>query len=212
LKHLLVQLRKSFFAGLLLVLPLVVTFWILYTGFKLLVGLTSPAVREVFEQFSLKVPKGLVEVLSLLLTVFILTGLGLLGRSYLGKRTWHALESLLMRVPLAKVIYSATKQLLDSFQRQKEFQRVVLVEFPRSGCWVIGFLTSQSSGDLNTRFENQHYNVFIPTTPNPTSGYLVIVRGRDLLPLDMSVEEGITFVMSGGVASPSLKIKPRMLD
>jgi uncharacterized membrane protein len=204
-RSLLVQFRKSFIAGLLLVLPLMVTLWILYTGFRLLVGFTSPLVKLAFERLGEKPPAGFTEVLSLLLTVLLLTLLGLAGRSYVGRKAWQGFELLLLRIPLAKAIYSATKQLLESLQRQKGFQRVVLVEFPRAGCWVMGFMTSPSEGVLNTRAGELHYNIFVPTTPNPTSGYLVVVPGSEVLQLDMSVEDGITFIMSGGMVSPELR-------
>lgn len=207
MKALLVQIRKSFVTGLLLVLPLVVTLWILYTGFRLLVGFTAPLVKVVFAQVGLQPPAQFTEVVSLLLTVLILTLLGLAGRSYLGRKAWQGFELLLLRIPLAKAIYSATKQLLESFQRQKGFQRVVLVEFPRKGCWVMGFLTSPSKGELNSRTGEQHYNIFVPTTPNPTSGYLVVAPESEILQLDMSVEDGVTFIMSGGMVSPELRLR-----
>ncbi len=208
MRRLLVLLRRSFVTGLVLVLPLAVTCWILITGFKLLVGLTSPAVTAGFEHFGLEAPPGFTQAVSLLATVLVLMLLGLAGRSYLGRQFGAAVESLLLRVPLAKVIYGSTKQLLESFQRQKGFQRVVLVEFPRPGCWTVGFLTSRSRGFSGGPPDEAHVNVFVPTTPNPTSGYLIIVPERDVKLLDMNVEEGITFVMSGGVASPELRLKP----
>ena len=209
MRSLLVQFRKSFVAGLLLVLPLVVTFWILYTGFRLLVGFTAPLVKMAFARFGVAPPAQFSEVVSLLLTVVLLTVLGVLGRSYLGRKAWQGFELLLLKIPLAKAIYSATKQLLESFQRQKGFQRVVLVEFPRKNCWALGFLTSPSNGVLNTMAGEQYFNIFVPTTPNPTSGYLVVAPESEVLQLDMSVEDGVTFIMSGGLVSPELRLGAR---
>ncbi len=202
-----VLVRRSFLTGLLLVLPLVVTLWVIYTGIKILVGFTSPAVKLAFEYLGTVPPRFLAEALSLLLTAVVLTLLGVAARSYLGKQVGRGFEALLMRIPLANPIYSSMKKLLESFQRQKGFQRVVLVEFPRRDCWGLGFLTGASQGDLVGRQGKPMFNVFVPTTPNPTSGYLVVVPGEDLLELDITVEEGITFVMSGGVVSPELRIK-----
>ncbi len=211
MKKVLVTLRGALLTGLVLLLPLAVTLWILYTGFKLLVGFTSPAVRVAFDSMEMKPPPGITELISLVLTLAILVLLGLLVRSYLGRQAWRAFEGMLLHVPLLKTVYAATKQLLESFQRQKEFHQVVLVEFPRKECWTVGFLTSASAGDLNARQGKTHYNVFVPTTPNPTSGYLVVVPGDQIYPLDMSVEEGITFVISGGVVSPEMRIKSQPL-
>lgn len=212
MKSVLVTLRRAFLTGLVLLLPLAVTLWILYTGFKLLVGYTSPAVRVAFDSMQMKPPPGITELFSLALTFSILVIMGLLVSSYLGRRAWRVFEGMLLHVPLLKTVYAATKKLLESFQRQKEFHQVVLVEFPRKECWTVGFLTSASAGDLNERQGRQHYNVFVPTTPNPTSGYLVVVPGDQIYPLDMSVEEGITFVISGGVVSPDMRIKAQPLS
>jgi uncharacterized membrane protein len=206
-KHLLVLARKSFLTGLLLVLPLVVTLWVLYTGIKLLVGLTAPAVRLAFSEMEATPPPGFTETLSLLLAALGLMLLGLLVRSYIGRQVWRAFETLLLRVPLANPIYSATKKLMEALQRQKGFQRVVLVEYPRKGCWGVGFITGDSTGDLRDQLGVPLCNVFVPTTPNPTSGYLLVVPASDLMELDMTIEEGITFVMSGGVLSPHIRFK-----
>ncbi len=204
---LIAPLRRSFLTGLVLVLPLVVTLWVLYTGTKLLVGFTAPGVRLAFENFGVEPPRGLVEALGLLVTALALTLLGLLVRSYVGREIWRGLEALLLRIPLANTVYTATKKLLDALQRQKGFQRVVLIEFPRKDCWAIGFLTGEARGDLARRQGGTMCSVFVPTTPNPTSGYLLLLPASDLLELDMSVEEALTLVMSGGVVSPELRIK-----
>ena len=200
--------RKSFFTGIVLVLPLAVTLWVLFTGIKLLVGLTAPGVKLVFERLGTRPPPGFVEALSLLLTALTLTLLGLLVRSYIGRQVWRAFEVLLLKIPLANPVYSATKKLLDALQRQKGFQRVVLVEFPRKGSWTVGFVTGECEGELPERTGGAIYNVFVPTTPNPTSGYLLMVPGGELTELDMSVEDALTLVMSGGVVSPHIRFKP----
>lgn len=200
-------IRRSFLTGLVLVLPLVVTLWVLYTGTKLLVGFTAPGVRLAFESFGVEPPRGFVEALGLLVTAAALVLLGLLVRSYVGRQIWRGFEGLLLRIPLANPVYSATKKLLDALKRQKGFQRVVLLEFPRKECWAVGFLTGESKGDLAIRQGTEMCSVFVPTTPNPTSGYLLMVPAGDLLELDMSVEDALTLVMSGGVVSPDLRFK-----
>jgi len=104
-------------------------------------------------------------------------------------------------------VYTATRKLLDAFQRQNSFQRAALVEFPRKGCWVMGFITSANLGALNERTGKKYYNVFIPTTPNPTSGYLVLVPEEDLMPLDIPVDQAFTFIMSAGAVDVDLRFK-----
>lgn len=208
MRRLLRMARKSFFTGLLLVLPLLVTLWVLYTGVRLLAGFTAPTVKLAFEALEATPPKGFTEALSLLLAAVSLTLLGMVIRSYVGRKVWQAFEGTLLRIPLANPIYSATKKLMEAFQRQKGFQRVVLVEYPRRGCWAVAFITGESRGDLIRRIGSPMFNVFLPTTPNPTSGFLLIVSGADIIELDMTAEEGITFVMSGGVVSPNLRFKP----
>ncbi|MGC8722533.1 MAG: DUF502 domain-containing protein [Acidobacteriota bacterium] len=206
-----IALRRSFLTGLVLVLPLAVTAWILYTGFKLLVSVSAPFVKLGFQWIGHEPVAGVTETASLVITVALLVLLGLMVRSYLGKRMWQGFERLLMSLPVARPIYSATKQLLETFQREKGFQRVALVEFPRKGCWTMGFITSATQGDLNARCQREHYNVFVPTTPNPTSGYLVILPADEVLPLDISVEEGLTFIMSAGAVNTPMRIKGEAL-
>lgn len=208
MKRLFVLARKSFFTGLLLVLPLVVTLWVLYTGIRLLVSFTAPAVKLAFDALEATPPRGFTEGLSLFLAAAGLTILGLAIRSYVGRQVWRAFEWLLMRVPMANPIYSSTKKLMEAFQRQKGFQRVVLVEYPRRGCWAVGFITGESQGDLRQQHGSPMFNVFVPTTPNPTSGFLLVVPGSDVIELEMTAEEGITLVMSGGVVSPDLRFRP----
>jgi uncharacterized membrane protein len=206
-KTILNSLKKSFLTGLILVLPLVVTLWILYLGFELIVGFSSPLVKFVFTRFGLIPFPGVAEAISLVITVVLLILLGLVGRSYLGKKAWNVFENLLVRLPLAKSVYTATRKLLDAFQRQNSFQRAALVEFPRKGCWVMGFITSANLGALNERTGKKYYNVFIPTTPNPTSGYLVLVPEEDLMPLDIPVDQAFTFIMSAGAVDVDLRFK-----
>lgn len=197
-------LRKSFLAGLLLVLPAAVTVYILYLGFVLIGGLSRPAVEAVRARLGIDLPPGAAQVLSLLLTFVALVLLGSVGRSYAGSRLLKLVDAAALRIPFAKTLYSATRKLIDSFSSQKEFQKVVLVEFPRPGMWVMGFCTGESGSVLSKAVGEDLVNVFIPTTPNPTSGYLVLVPRSSVRFLDLTVEEGASFIISGGVVAPAL--------
>jgi uncharacterized membrane protein len=107
-------------------------------------------------------------------------------------------------MPIVRHIYGALKQVFESVLAQKKgaFRQVVLVEYPRRGAWVIGFVTSTSTGEIQNHFEEETLNVFVPTTPNPTSGFLLFVPREDLVPLHMSIEEGLKLVVSGGIVTP----------
>ncbi len=201
------SIRKSFLTGLFLVAPVAVTLVILYYAVKMLTGPSRKVVTTAFDTFEVEPFPGVAVLLSVVITFGLLILLGYLGRSYIGRKGVSLLDLLFGRIPFAKTIYAATKKLLDSFSMQKDLQRVVLVEYPRKGVWSMGFMTGGHEGFLNEDTGIQHFNIFVPTTPNPTSGYLLVVPEPDVIPLDISVEDGITFIMSGGVASPKLARK-----
>lgn len=194
-------LRKSFFAGLFLVLPAAVTLYVLVLGFQLLSDLSRPGVEKACELLGLEVHPVFASLLAILLTVTVLVVLGFVGRSYVGARLLAWVDALALRIPLAKTLYSATRKLLDSVSAQASFQKVVLVQFPHEGSWTLGFCTGDSGPIMGDSF-GAFVNVFVPTTPNPTSGYLIMVPRDGVRFLDLTVEEGLTFVLSGGIAAP----------
>ena len=202
------SLRKSFVTGLLLIAPVVVTIAILYLVVKVLTDPVRKVLKSLFNVLQIQPFPGTEVVISIGITFLLLVLLGYLGRSYVGRKGLRIVDLLISRIPFAKTIYSATKRLLASFALQKDLERVVLVEYPRKGVWTMGFLTSEHDGFLDDETGAKFYNVFLPTTPNPTSGYLLIFPAAEVIPLDISIEEGVTFIMSGGIASPSLARKP----
>lgn len=204
--RILIGIRKSFVAGVFLVLPTVVTAYILILGFSLLGATFRPVVEEVGARMGFTIHPLAAASISLSLTVAALILLGFAGRSYLGKRLLRAVESLALRIPLAKTLYAATKRLVEAFTAQKAFQQVVLIQWPREGCWCIGFCGGECGPLLAGAAGEELVSVFIPTTPNPTSGYLMLLSRRDVRPLDISLEQGATFVMSGGVVAPGLPL------
>ena len=144
------------------------------------------------------------KVLLVILLVSLLAFLGLAARSLLVKRVISFFEGLLARVPIVSNIYSALQQLSETFIAKKKhvFQRAVLLEYPRKGVYALGLVTSQAQGEVQKKISSSLINVFIPTTPNPTSGFLLMVPESDTIALDMSVEDGMKMIISGGAITP----------
>jgi uncharacterized membrane protein len=135
--------------------------------------------------------------------------MGLIVTNVIGRKTIQLGEKLLSKVPLVWNIYHSSKQLMESISvsGKKAFRQVVLVEYPRKGIYTLGFLTSDARGEVQMVTEKETVNIFVPTTPNPTSGVLIVVPKGDLIPLSMSIEEGIKVVVSGGMVVPPLPEK-----
>jgi len=158
------------------------------------------------QSFSPELARSLVEVpwlqgaLAILLTLALFYLLGWSVSRLLGQRILNAVEALVQRIPLVTTIYGATKQLLDAFNKdQHKTQRVVLVDFPREGMKTVGFVTRVMRDEIN---DSELAAVYVPTAPNPTSGYLVIVPIAELTPLDWSIDQAMTFVVAGGSTAP----------
>jgi uncharacterized membrane protein len=130
--------------------------------------------------------------------------LGFLSKYFLGKTVIHFTEQLIARVPFVNSVYKSVKQIVETFSKNRAavFQTTVLIEYPRQGMYAIGFLTSESQGEVQTKTKEQVVNVFLPTTPNPTSGFLLLVPRENIVFLDMSVADGMKMIISGGVVNP----------
>jgi uncharacterized membrane protein len=189
--------RTYFIAGLLVFLPLAVT----YTVLAWLFGVLDNFLGRVFTMlFGRPIPG-----LGLVATVVVIFLMGALVTNVLGRRLVVVLEAIVMRIPVARSIYSATKQISDSIfiKRKGAFQRAVLVEWPRKGLYSVGFVTGESIGEPQAKTPQRVYNVFIITTPNPTTGFLTMVPEDEIIPLEMSVEDALKLVISGGIVSPA---------
>jgi uncharacterized membrane protein len=196
------RLRAYFFAGVLVTAPIGITVylvwsvvsWIDQSVLPLLPAQYNP---ETYLPFSLP-GIGLVVLLVFMTAVGAVTA-GMVGRMVVGYG-----ERVLSRMPIIRSVYSATKQIFETMLAQKStaFREVVLVEFPRPGMWSIGFITGVTEGEVQELTDEEVLNVYIPTTPNPTSGYLCFVARSEVYPLSMSVEEGIKMVVSGGLVIP----------
>ncbi len=147
---------------------------------------------------------GLGLILSLFIAMSIIYFVGLLVSNYIGRKLIAFSEVIIDRIPIVKTIYMSVKQVADSIKisRKGLFEEVVLIEYPRNGIWTVGFVTSVSRGEIQEKTKEKVINVFVPTTPNPTSGLLVMVPEQNLIHTEMTVEEGMKLIVSGGIATP----------
>lgn len=188
--------RKFFLTGIVVLLPLVVTLYVLSFTYRVMDSFLGGLVRAVLGR---SVPG-----LGALLTIGIVLLVGAVATNVIGKKLIAWLEFLLNRIPLIKSIYGATKQIIDAFSLQKSnaFQRVALVEYPRKGLYAVGFVTGSGIGEVQEKTAEEVISIFIPTTPNPTSGMLVLVPQKEVIFLEMCVEDGLKLIVSGGVVVP----------
>jgi uncharacterized membrane protein len=201
-KGLLTSLRNAFLSGLLLLAPLAVTVWVFGKIFDLVGG----SFRPLFEPYLPKSLQSLAllwDAIATVVVLVIITALGYLSRYVFGQYFGGLAERFIQGIPGVSTVYNTVKQLVDTFSTQNRnlFSRVVLVEFPHKGVHTLGFLTSRVRSDLQAKFSEELWTVFVPTTPNPTSGFLLMLPKRDIIELDMSVSEGMKMVISGGTVA-----------
>jgi len=187
------KLRNYFLAGLAVILPVTVTLYLL----KLVLGFVDGLAGGVLSLFTRRHIPGV----GLISTVLVVLGVGVVATNVVGRRLVAFWDRLLLRIPLVNTVYRTSKQVVDAlWYRQRAFRRVVLLEYPRRGVWAVGFVTGETvRGDTN---EGKLLTVFVPTTPNPTSGFLLLLPPSEVVALDLPVEEGIRMVVSGGIISP----------
>ncbi|MEK7438750.1 MAG: DUF502 domain-containing protein [Pseudomonadota bacterium] len=195
-------MKKYFITGLLIWIPLVITIWVL----KLVV--------ETLDQSLLLLPLALrteswigfhIPGMGVLLTLLIVLLTGVVTANFVGQRMVHWWHEILHRIPVVNSIYSSVKQVSDTlFSSSGEaFRKALLVQWPREGMWTIGFLTGVPGGDVRRHLQGDYVSVYVPTTPNPTGGYFVMLPRKDVIELDMSVDAALKYVISMGVVSPN---------
>ncbi len=199
---LMARLRAYFLAGILITAPIAITGYLAWFFINLIDNTITPLIPqhynpETYLPFSIP-GLGLVILLVALTLIGALTA-GLAGRFIV--RMW---EHLLNRMPVVRSVYHAVKQIFETVlaQQSKAFREAVLVEYPRRGIWAIGFITGRTEGEVQNLTEEETVNVFLPTTPNPTSGFLLFVPRKDVVKLNMSTEDAIKMVISGGIVTP----------
>ncbi len=190
------KIRNYFVTGLLVLLPIIITIYIL----SLLVSLMGQLVQP-FADFFFGGPRYGLEYVVAILFIFIV---GLIATNVLGRKLINLGERVLGRIPVIRQIYVAVKQLTDTLalRNKTAFKRVVVFEYPRRGLYQIGFVTYRGLGEIQDKTGENLVHIFLPTTPNPTSGHLIFVPLRDVKFLDMSVEEGLKLVFSAGTLNP----------
>ncbi len=199
---LLAKLRAYFMAGVLITAPVSITFYLawLFVNF-----VDSKVTRLIPVKYNPEtyLPFG-TPGLGLLIVFIVLTLIGALTAGFVGRLYLRTSERLLNRMPVIRGIYGAIKQILETVlaQQSNAFREAVLVEYPRRGIWAIAFITGRTKGEVQNLTEEECTNIFLPTTPNPTSGFLLFVPKKELIPLTMSVEEALKMVISGGIVTP----------
>ena len=204
--------RASFFTGLAVILPALLTLAAVKWLFGTISSFTDTLLfflpyflppKEVFENGKAGTMIWYWSLLALILATLLISALGLFARYYIGKRIIEWLDTAIMHVPLLNKFYGTIKQVNEAFAGNKNsFKTVVLVEFPREGMFSVGFLTNEENPELNQKTGAELVSVFIPTTPNPTSGFLVLVPRDKTTKLDMSVADGVKYIVSLGSISP----------
>ena len=204
--------QANFWAGLVIVLPAVLSIAVLLWMFGTVAHITDTLLFFLPQSLTHRDQgQGTIywywSLVALILTVFLIAVVGLLARNYFGKRIIEWVDSALLRVPLLNKIYGATKQVNDAFSATNKtaFRTVVLVEFFREGAFSVGFITSDQNEEASSRLGEKVVCVFIPTTPNPTSGFLLLVPEEKVIKLDMSVADGIKYIISLGSIAPDFQ-------
>jgi uncharacterized membrane protein len=193
--------KKYLLTGVLVLIPLFLTGWVflaLVRWTDQILGLIPPSFRPE-ELIGFPIPG-----LGLILTLVIIFVIGAFVANVIGRSFLSLGERILERIPLLRWFYFSTKQLLEAIflQGQDSFRRAILVEYPRKGIYSIGFVTGEARGQLNDQVPGPAFTVFVPTTPNPTSGYLIVVPESEAIPLNWSVDEAFRIIISAGVLMP----------
>ena len=196
------HMRGYFLAGVLVTAPIGITFYISWLLIRWVDSKITPLIPQSYNPetyLPFAVPG-----LGLVVVFLVLTFIGWSTAGLLGRLWTRLTERLLARMPVIRSVYGAVKQIIETILKQQSnaFRQVVLFEYPRRGSWALGFITGETLGEVQSLTSDDVVNVFLPTTPNPTSGYLLFIPKKDLVVLKMTVEEGIKMVVSGGIVTP----------
>ena len=194
-------MKKILITGLLIWIPLAITIWVL----ELIVTTMDQSLLLLPPQYQPQALLGYqIPGIGALLTVLIVFVTGALASNILGQRLVRFWEAILGRIPVVKTIYHSVKQVSDTLFAPggQAFSKALLVQYPRKDSWTIAFLTGRPGGDVARHLEGEYVSIYVPTTPNPTSGFFLMMRRSDVIELDMSVDEALKYVISMGVVSP----------
>lgn len=194
------KIRRYFVTGLLIILPSFITVYILYGIFTFVDGIWGKVIN-----FYLRKHLGFtIPGLGFLLGIATIIIVGFFATNFFGKKLFLLFENWFLKLPLIRQVYMPAKQIIDSFisKDKHAFKKVVLVEYPSKGIWSIGFLTNDSFREAEEKTSQEMMHVFIATTPSPLTGFLILVPKRDIKFLDISVEQGVKLIVSGGIIKP----------
>ena len=189
------RIRNYFIAGVVVLIPIGITIYltliIISISSKILPDEINPNHYLPYD----------IPGLEIVISLFLITFIGWLSLSFLGKRLLNLFNNILKRIPILRTIYSAIVQMTQTFTKNdKERKNVVLVEYPRKGSWAVGFATKENEGEISNKTNKKLINVFVPTTPNPTSGFLLMFPKEDVIYLDLTFEEASKFIVSAGTS------------
>ncbi|MFH1406601.1 MAG: DUF502 domain-containing protein [Candidatus Omnitrophota bacterium] len=205
MKTIIAKLRNSFLSGLLIILPAVLTIWLLYfIAIKLNNILLNPIIKIVRPYLQYEIAVFAAKFAVLIFSILFIALIGGMANYLITRRLLRLVEKLFLKLPMLNKVYSAIKEVSNAFlgQQQQFFKKVVLLEYPRKGLYSIGFITSETKGEVQVKTKEEVVNIFVPTTPNPTSGVLLLVPKHEVIILDMSIEAGLKLVVSGGAIVP----------
>jgi len=194
------KLRNYFFTGVIVLIPIGFTLYLT----KVLIKLSSKILPEGINPntyLNFDIPG-----IEIILTIIFITIIGSLSLSFLGKKFLQIIDDLFKKIPILRTIYTAFTQMTKTFTQGKSNKKnVVLVEYPRKGTWAVGFATKDNKGEIKNKTKKNLVNVFIPTTPNPTSGFLLMFPKKDVIYLNITFEEASKFIVSAGTSNPKSK-------
>ena len=195
-KSIFARLRNNFIAGIVVLIPIGITLYLTLFIIKIS-GKIIPKGINPNNYLPFDIPG-----LEILIAIIIITFFGWLSLSFLGKKFFELFNNILKKIPILRTIYSAIGQMTESFTKSEHDQKsVVLLEYPRKGIWVVGFATKENKGIIEDKVNETLINIFVPTTPNPTSGFLLMVPKKDLIYLDVSFEQASKFIVSAGTTN-----------
>ena len=189
--------KQYIFTGLLSILPIYATYWIVKQLFLLF---SSPGTKLYYLTFGGNTFKYLPEIIGFLLTIISIYIIGRFVTNVLGKSLLHEIEKLVERIPIVNLVYKTVKQITESItsQNNNAFKKVIQLEYPRKGLWTLAMVTGESTD----RKGNEYFHIFVPTTPNPTSGYMIYALKSDTVQTELTVEEALKIIISGGMLAP----------
>ena len=190
------RLRNNFIAGIVALIPIGITLYLTLFIVKLSTNIIPKEINP-NNYLPFDIPG-----LEILIALILITFVGWLSLSFLGKKFFELFNNILKKIPILRTIYSAIGQMTESFTKNnKDQSSVVLLEYPRKGVWAVGFATQENTGIISKKINENLVNVFLPTTPNPTSGFLLMVPKKDLIYLDVSFEQASKFIVSAGTSN-----------